>query len=85
MNLLFNFFAKFALSLVGKVTIGTCNLASAIAKFAEFPALDKIQFQSNLVQGKFYNLLMAFLMISKNYSNTLMGQLFLVLLQSSYY
>ena len=40
---MFNCFAKFALSLVDKVTIGTCNLASVIAHFAESLSPDKIQ------------------------------------------
>ena len=41
-NLLFNCFAEFALSLVDKVTIGTCNLISVTANFAVSPALYKI-------------------------------------------
>ena len=36
-------FIKFTLSLVDKVTIGTCNLASVISNFTESPALGKIQ------------------------------------------
>ena len=38
-----NCFVKFTLSLVDKVTIGTCNLASVISNFAESPALRKMQ------------------------------------------
>ena len=34
---------KFTLSAVNKVTMGTCNLASAISNFPELPALGKIQ------------------------------------------
>ena len=36
-------FARFTLSLVDKVTIGTCNFASVILNFAASPALDKMQ------------------------------------------
>ena len=32
--------ARFTLSLVDKVIIGTCNLASAILNFTESPSLD---------------------------------------------
>ena len=45
-------FVKFTLSLVDKVTIGTCNLASVILNFAESPSLHQspmhfsIQFDS---------------------------------------
>ena len=37
-----NCLLKFTLSLVNKVTIVTCNLASVILNFAESPALYKI-------------------------------------------
>ena len=63
LNPLFNCFAKLALSLEDKKTIGTCNLVSVITNFGVLPALDIIK--SNLIQGKLHNLLMAFLMISK--------------------
>ena len=36
-------FCQIALSLVDKVTIGTCNLPSVILNFEESPALDKMQ------------------------------------------
>ena len=43
LNSSINCFVKFTLSLVDKVTIGTCNLASVIFNFAKSPNLDKIQ------------------------------------------
>ena len=39
LNLSLSCFVKFTLSLVDKVTIGTCNLASVILNFAESPSL----------------------------------------------
>ena len=41
--------------------IGTCNLASVIVNFAKSAALDKMESSANLIQGKLYNLSMAFL------------------------
>ena len=39
----FNSFPRFTFSSVDKVTIGTCNLASAILNVTEFATLDKMQ------------------------------------------
>ena len=67
LNPTLNCFVTFTLSLIDKVTIGTCNLASVISNSVESPSLDSLQ--STLIQDELFSLLMAFLMISKNYFN----------------
>ena len=38
-----NCFVRFTLSVVDKVTMGTCSLASVILNFAESPVIGKLQ------------------------------------------